>query len=177
MLHRAWEQLCPAFLQLTKLLPKISWAWRLISYWLIFTTWKACCACDGFSYSKIFARQMSHLMEVPRGSPWHEVGGWATVSYGLKGNLSSEVYSSKGTLEPVPQLLLTQTKIPDRNTRHLPQKTNKGTRTTAARKYSPGSFCITTTLALQTLWHTWHHVPPHPHHSLKSIRTSLICRR
>lgn len=115
MLHRAWEQLCPAFLQLTKLLPKISWAWRLISYWLIFTTWKACCACDGFSYSKIFARQMSHLMEVPRGSPWHEVGGWATVSYGLKGNLSSEVCSSKGTLEPVPQLLLTQTKIPDRN--------------------------------------------------------------
>lgn len=64
-----------------------------------------------------------------------------------------------------------------KHTRHLPQKTNKGTQTTAARKYSPGSFCITTMLALQTLWHTWHHVPPHPHHSPKSIRTSLICRR
>lgn len=79
-----------------------------------------------FFLFQIFARERSHLMEVPRGSPWHEAGGWATVSYGLKGNLSSEVCSSIGILEPVPQLLLTQIKNPDRNTQDIASEDKQG---------------------------------------------------
>lgn len=133
------------------------------------------CLWQSFLFQNMFQRD-----EPPYGSAlwWSSAWGgtvrsgelWTEGKSVLKSVLTKRYFGTSSPAAP-------DTDPERKHTKHLPQKTNKGTRTTAAGKYSPVSFCSPTTLALQSLWHTWHHVPPHSLHSLKILRISLICRR
>lgn len=133
-------------------------------------------------YSKMYSREMSHLMTVARGGCECWQGGrekscglWTECKFSCRSVLIRKYF---GTSSPAsPDIDKETNKQKKKPTKYLPQKTNKETCTTGARNYSLVSFCIPATLALQTLWHTWHYVPPCSLSFLKIIRTILICRR
>lgn len=89
------------------------------------------------------------------------------VSYGLMGNLFSQVCLSEDILEPAPQLLLTQAKNPDRSTQNICLR--RQTREPVALQQENIPLFPSAHQLHQLCRPSGHHVPPQ---SVKITRTS-----